>query len=547
MVGAIRTLLIATSGAGLAAIGALQPAEAAPTGRQAIGRVEVSTIPFDAGLTLRTATYTPSGKVLVSFADSDAADPRFVKLATMDDDGKHMRPFFAQKIPAKPKDNGLRFMVFADNRRIFTGDFIIECAEPLEACVKPTVYPVEYPPEVAANDHVARRWSEIIVAPDNRHIAWTTLLSNTGVVFVGELQKQGAGYRIVNPTIVSTLAPFAKDPAHPDGVLPQPVLGGEVKQFVDGGTAISLAGAGGHDLPSSVVQHLATGRQDTITNTPGYTETTIFSPDERLGMTMTTRFSEHTDLAILGLVPRPYPASLNMGLSMLAYTYSVTGVRTGRKGNVGPALIDIEASKTEALYQGLDLNREDEWVFFSPMSWHPSGVKALWIEGRRGRRARRMRLVRLRDYRPAAPIAARPTPSDISYGSSDLSVLGKLAELNQQTDVKVYGRSSGYIEYRRTPDGVTLKTYVDFSDDGRSTYSGSEKTEANPQGRSVYMAKLKLSGARTGTMDLKITFGALQGDLPAQILFEPDASGAPQTRGYAEYEGRRLNVDALVR
>src|SRR3546814_14007438 len=34
-------------------------------------------------------------------------------------------------------------------------------------------------------------------------------------------------------------------------------------------------------------------------------------------------------------------------------------------------------------------------------------------------------------------------------------------------DVKVYGRTSGYIQYRRTVNGVIEKTYVDFSNDGQ--------------------------------------------------------------------------------
>jgi hypothetical protein len=60
------------------------------------------------------------------------------------------------------------------------------------------------------------------------------------------------------------------------------------------------------------------------------------------------------------------------------------------------------------------------------------------------------------------------------------------------------------------------------------------------------MAKLKLSGPKPGVMDLRITFGPLGGALPAQILFQRDASGAPMTRGYAEYDGRRLSVDTLA-
>src|SRR3546814_2734030 len=84
----------------------------------------------------------------------------------------------------------------------------------------------------------------MVVAPDDRHIAWTTLLANySAMVFTGELQKEGAAYKIVNAQIVSTLDPFDPDPAHPDGVLPKPVRGGEVKQFVHGGTALSVVGA----------------------------------------------------------------------------------------------------------------------------------------------------------------------------------------------------------------------------------------------------------------------------------------------------------------
>lgn len=545
--GPFRTLLVALVVAGLTAGCGRETANGPPQAQSPIRPVAIRTIPFDAGLVVRSATYTPSGKVLVSYADKDAADPRLIKLAVIDDDGKNMRPFYSQQLPVRDKDNGIRFMVFADNKRIFLGDFIIECAPSIDACANPALYPVDYPPEVAGGAHIAHRWSEIIVAPDNRHIAWTTLLSNySAIVFLGELQKAGASYKIVNPQIISTLDPFQKDPNHADGVLPQPVRGGEVKQFVHGGTAISLAGAVKRDLPASVVQHLASGQMEAITDTPGYTETTIFSPDERFGVTMTTRFSEPTDLAILGLIPRPYPASLNMGLSMLAYTYSVTGVRSVRGGNIGPALIDIAASKTQDGYLGVNLNTQDGWVFFSPMSWHPSSTKALWLEGQRGGRSRRMQVVHLPKSPPAPAVAARPTPREIPYGSSDLSLVAPYAKSSQDIAVKVYGRKSGHIAFRRSPDGVIQKTYVNFSDDGLSTYSGSERMQANPRGRSTYTAKLTVAGPKPGIMDLKMTFGPLSGRSPAQIIFDADPSGAPATHGYVEYAGRRLNVDTLA-
>lgn len=510
-----------------------------------VGRVEISTVPFDETLDMRSATYTPSGKILVSYARNREVDPRFVTLAVMDDDGRNLRTIFSGAIPPRDKDNGLRFMVFPDNRRIFLGDFVLECATSIDKCDSAHLLPVSYPAEVAGGDVIAHRWSEMIVAPDNRHIAWTTLLSNyAAVVFTGELERSGAGYRVAQPRIVSTITPFTPDPRHADGVIPAPVRGGEVKQFVEGGKAISMVGSVDRDVPDSVVQHLSDGRVEKITDTPGYTETTIFSPDERLGMTMTTRFSPQTDPAVLGLLPRPYPASLNMGLSMFAYTYAVTGVRTARPGNVGPALIDIRASKTVDGYQGTNLSLDDDWVFHSPMSWHPGSTKAIWVEGQRQTGAKRIRMAALPDYKPGKPVPAAALPDRMAYASSDLSIVPALAARSRDVDVKVYGRATGWITYRRTAR-IIEKTYVNFSDDGKSTWSGKETLAPDPRGNSRYEANVRLDGPRPGRMELAITFGPLGGKLPSQIVFAPDASGNPQSRGFAEYGGRKLDVASL--
>ncbi|HUD30997.1 MAG TPA: hypothetical protein VMQ93_19200 [Novosphingobium sp.] len=528
--------------------GALQglDAEDRATGSPSLGRVEISTVPLRAGLVLYSATYTPSGKVLVSYGKQGTTDERDLSLAIMNDDGTGFRPIFSRRVPDRPKDNGLRYMVFADNRRVLLGDFVLECGGSLDTCAKPALLPVTFPAEVASGDHIAHRWSEVAVAPDNRHVAWTTLLANfSAVVFTGELQRGKDGYRIVAPHIVSTSDPFGKDSRHPDGTIPLPVRGGEVKQFVRGGQALSLVGAIDRDTPDSVVQDLATGRLQGITDTPGYTETTIFSPDERLGLTMTTRFSPSSDPAVLGLLPRPYPASLNMGLSMFAYTYAVTGVRKSRAGNVGPALIEIAASQKGGAYLGTNLNTQPDWVYYSPMSWHPDSRRAMWIEGQRGTAEKRIRIVKLPDYRAGLEVAARPTPEAIPYASSDLSAIPGLAEATKEAHVKVYGRASGYITYDRTASSIT-KTYVNFSDDGASTYEGRERTQADPRANSTYEADVRLTGKRSGVMKLKMTFGPLGGPTPARIVFERDTAGTPASHGYAQFEGRRIEVGSLV-
>jgi hypothetical protein len=522
-----------------------QPAPGSPT--PPFGRVLVRTMPTPEGMILRSATYTPSGNVLVSYARSRGQGERQLDLAVMNDEGRNVRPVWSGVLPERPKDNGIRFMVFPDNKRVFLGDFILECEGSLDACAKPRVLPVDYPAAVDGGPHIMNRWSEMIVAPDNRHIGWDTLLAGGRgvVVFTGALERAADRYRIVQPQIVSTLEPFRPDPRHRDGVIPVPMRGGEIKQFVRGGTALSLVGAVRRDVPDSVVQDLPSGRVEAITDAPGYDETTIFSPDERLGLTMTSRFSPGSDPAILGLMPRPYPATLQMGLSMLAYTYAVTGVRRERPGNIGPALIDIAASKTRPGYLGQNLNLDPDWVFRSPMSWHPSGKKGMWLEGHRGDNARRVRIVSLPDYRPGPRVAPRPTPAMVPYGSTDLSWVGKMAAATGDIDVKVYGQVSGFIRYRRV-GAMIEKTYTNYSDNGRSIYSGIEKTTINPVGRSVYTADVRLTGPKPGIMAMQITFGALRGPRPAALDFSPDASGQPATRGYVEYGGRRLEASALT-
>lgn len=508
--------------------------------------VNVRTLQLPAGIEARSATFIPSGRVLVSYDTDTIVDARDVKLATINDDGSDFRPFFAQRLPERPKDNGIRFMVFPDNRRIFTGDFVIECAKSLDDCLNPELLPVRYPAEVADGAHIAHRWSEPIVAPDNVHVGWTTLLADfSAVVLVGKLKRKANNYAIEQSQIVSTLERFKPDPKHSDGVIPQPVRGGEVKQFVHGGTAISAVGVIARDLPNSTVQHLESGRMEAVTDTAGYTETTIFSPDERLGVTMTTRFSPPTDLAVLGLLPRPYPASLNMGLSMFAYMHGVVGVRNGREGNVGPALIDIAASKAQPGYLGINLSRDEAWVFGSPLSWHPGGAKASFMERTRGGTARRVRIMDLPGWRAGEVVRSQPFPSKIADASSDLSIIPLMLGRDRNIDVKVYGRISGYLTYRRTAERIE-KIYHDFIDQEGAIWSGSEITEINASGNSTYCGKLTLSGRRNGSMDLAMTFGPISGKPAARIVFDKDDDGKPLTYGFAEYLGRRIDVSALV-
>ena len=250
------------------------------------------------------------------------------------------------------------------------------------------------------------------------------------------------------------------------------------------------------------------------------------------------------DPAIFGLLPRPYPASLNMSLSAFTYSYAVTGVRLSRGGNIGPALIDIRASETTPGYIGANLGTSDNWVFRSPMSWHPGGKKAMWVEATRGTPRRRIQIVELPDYRPGVRVNAAATPDAIPFASTDLAAIPGFAEKTGNVDVKVYGRRTGLIVYRRSP-GHIEKTYANFSDDGKSFYHGKETQDLNPRGNSTYVADIRLTGATRGRMNLKVTYGPLGGARPARLSFDRDANGVPLTHGFAEFAGKRLNIEGL--
>src|SRR3546814_16350711 len=106
-------------------------------------------------LVVRSATYTPSGKVLVSYAIDGNQDEHQLNLAVRNDDGTNLHTFFSQKVPARVKDNGIRFMVFPDKRRVFPGDFIVECAAWLEHFKNPAHFPGYDPAPVAGG---AQHW-----------------------------------------------------------------------------------------------------------------------------------------------------------------------------------------------------------------------------------------------------------------------------------------------------------------------------------------------------------------------------------------------------
>lgn len=529
-----------------------------------LGRVEVSTIPMPAIATEITATYTFSGSVLVSFKSTE--DPAEIKdfwnIAVVNDDGNDFRIIFSGPIPKHPKANGIRFMVYPDNTRVLLGDYVLECNPDIDRCQHTELVPVKYPWQYEQDPRTMCHWSEIIIAPDNQHIAWTILRTDIGAaVGLGILARHSDAYIIEKAQIISTIKYVEDDKEHPGCLTLQPMRGGEVKQFIHGGTAISVVGAKHGALTDSVVQDLISGEITQITYTPGYDETTIFSPDECLGIVMSTRASKKTDPAIFGLLPRPRGGLATGGLIQHLYLYAVAGVRSFRKGNIGPVLIDIERSMHEPHYQGIALNDpQEEWVYYSPMSWHPGGKKAMWLEGQRSktagssdRKKMRVRKVELLDYQPGATVAAMLIPDDIPYGFKGENG-GESLRNTPSSDIsgKIIGNHSGHITYTRQGQqpapalmGSIEVTYTNFSDDGKTFYDGYEKSKFTFMGESSYEANLAMTGEQQGEMMLRATFSQSSYEKPPLLLFEAADDGKPKSYGYAKYKDEQLNIEDL--
>ena len=263
---------------------------------------------------------------------------------------------------------------------------------------------------------------------------------------------------------------------------------------------------------------------------------------------MSPRFSPATDAGVLGVVPMPGDLPTRGRYLNVLYQYAIAGARAFRHGNIGPALIDVSRSLAEGRnYQGVDLSDpEDEWVYYSPMSWHPDSTRALWNEKTRlsaGEVRCRLRVARLLDAAPSAPVPAAKTPdaAEVPYA---LPLSAALTPPAVSFPLTVHGRS-GIVVNRKAEDGFWETFYDHYSEDGETVYDGCirVKTPDNmfQPGETTIVSRVDVTGAHTGHTHLRLVMKA---DARFQIFpdFSEDEYGQPKSRGFAEYDGVTRNV-----
>ena len=497
-------------------------------------KVDINTIPLPKDILINDGHYLYDGNIFINYNRNNT---NFTYFGIISDDGSNFKELYGAEFIVDKKANGIRVIPFRDNKRVYLGDFVFECKDNsklLAECEEGVLIPVNYPETVVNNRYTYKTWSEMVVAPDNIHVAWTSLNMACGAVnFLGKFKREENSYEIIDTKIISTINFIEKDKTDPTILIPKTPRGGEIKQFIEGGNALSLVGTLPNEFVKSVYQSLTSDKHYYFSHEIGYDETSILSPDEKLGIAMSTRFSPNTSMGILGLMPRPH---VNLVLAKIVenvYTYAVSGVRKGRKGNIGPVLFEIEKSMNDSNYHGIDLHdKEEKYAFNSPISWHPSNLKALWPETEKGTKNRRLRRLNLINYTPSSYPELVNTTDNVPY-ALDMSEFEKIS-FETETNGVIKGNYSGEIEYYNSgfSSNQTVKlTYKNYSDDGEKFFNGEEIFEGDRTNKNVYSSTVELSGSETGQNNFKITF-----DKNSKLLKN-------ETEGFATYRGKIINAE----
>lgn len=516
-----------------------------------LGKIEVRDLPLPQEFKEVSATYTPSGRILISrFLPEDEFE-----IYTVEDDGENLKEVFKGKIPQHKTANGIRFMVFEDNQRVLLGDYVLEAKPDLDHTKEAALVPVIYPKELMTYPSLFRHWSEIIISPDGTKMIWTMLTFTGANNFIGELKREQEAYVVSDVYCISSVKSFERIPGEENILKPLPLRGGEVKQFIQGGEAISLVG-NSDSISDSVVEELRTGDLYQFSQTPGYEETAIFSPDETLAICMSTRFSPKTNCAVLGQVPLPHSMYVRGSIINAAYNYAIGSNRIFRMGNIGPALVDAQKTREEGRsYKGADLSDPDNvFVYVSPLSFSPDSRKALVNMHTRLTAPVQQSVVRVvtlldRAPAPALPKKATPSGKEIPYALTLEDFLKENPALD--TAGTIQGEHSGRIVcFKEEATGEKCSRYEHYSADGKTFYEGTIRSlsPANmfAAGDVVFTGDLTVTGEHQGRLDLHLCFTQKSLRDPVMLSFDKDEEGLPQTRGYAEYDGERVNAADMI-
>lgn len=518
---AVVSALIATAPAGAAAPPEQPPAlQALQIGET----IYFDEIPVPAGVTVTGVDLAPDAEHWVLGIEVDGAD----QLAVMRPDGSAYRCLTCGLASSAQKEEILedeQRIWFADTSGQASGalaDFqwsMLECQPSIYECDQASVLPVDFPIDSLSSRPVGAQNREATPDESGEYVVWNEVRVTEGTrVTVGRLERRGGEYVVTAPRVVQPPFRLSRNPA-------DWVAGG---RFYEGGKFVLGNRYVKYQTTRTALNYdtglldLRTGRYRFMTRDLDYNETGEASPDGRWYSYSSARGLDRMD--VFTQLQRP------SFLDMAAFgQIGRVGLFGNRRCMNEAWLMGFEGQQPDG-YGGQPLLTEDDWLA-RKREWYPDSRTILLTEqllpnvadGVPEGRQYRLRVVRL-PGRAGAALAERPL-SEVDWNRISVPASRYRGLLDHPVGRRVVpGRASGtaVLQFRGDyASGSWRVRYRNYSDDGRTTISGTESIRVpSALVPATYDVDLRSRGARTGNMRGHLSIdprGTTTGDLRTQV------------------------------
>ena len=497
---------------------------------------EIITVNFPSDIIYVGSHYNYQNQLLVIYQRNATSKNYFIGIAN--EDGKILKEIYVFKEGELDDLTYIhRASSFSDGKRLLIAGKILECSKQFLECDDPKVYDVEFPEEIKKMKNFWYLYTEPIVNYGDKYIFWSSFAHPLDIAnFYGELKFENDKYKIINARGISNYFYDLYDKEKGTYSLPKIIRTGPIKQVIRGGEGLSIGGFLNYGLRKGIYQSLKKDELEQLTFFEGYDETTVISPDSQLECVMTTRFSEHTSLDIVGFIPTPYSIIPSYFVSNDLYMFSIVNLRVDEtiKGNLGPSLIELRKLKEDKNYKGIKLNTDDKWVFNGFISWAPDNKKVMFDEVSKKMEKKRCQIVKLKNYEPGEINFKDNFDGNVPYSRSIEETIN--LRLDYPINITVNGKS-GNLEIFHN-ETICEVIYNHFSEDNEVFYNGIYSYENNGN-YSLFKVNIKSEGKKNGSCDYRLWF-----DKTKNIyLFDLSDDGKNKSYGGCNYEGKEIKVD----
>ena len=500
---------------------------------------DISTVNFNPEILYQGSHYNYDGDLVIIYKKTEQGN---YCLAISDDNGTIINKLYEFQKNEVDETYIHRASSFSDGKRILIGGKILECVDnkkKLKDCEKTILIDVEFPKELNKLPNLWFLFTEPIVNYGGKYIFWSTFDKALNIInFVGELNFKNGKYIIENTKGLSNYFYDLYNKENGTYSLPKILRFGPIKQVIDGGKALSIGGFLNYGLRKGIYQSLSKDELTQLTFFEGYDETTAISPDSKLACVMTTRFSEKTSFEIVGLIPTPYSILASYLVSIDILNYSIFNLRSNPKikGNIGPALVELDKVKNDKNYKGKNLCTNDSWNFNGFISWSPDGKKIMFDEVDKNSKKRRCQIVKLKNYKPGNIKFEDNFNINVPYARTINETMN--LHLDYPINIKVDGKS-GYLEIHHD-ENICEINYYNYTEDNEVFYTGKYSYEKfNDKKYAIFKENIKSEGKKKGNCDFRLWFDTSTN----MFLFDEHTDGNKKSYGSCNYEGKTINVN----